>query len=46
MGLGVASFLMKQQGTKGQRMVMDALRDKLLNPEKARSAFPPASTAP
>jgi hypothetical protein len=39
MALGGVSYLLKGQSLKGQRMVMDALRDKLLNPEKARSAF-------
>jgi hypothetical protein len=37
--VGGASYMLKQQSLKGQRMVMDALRDKLLNPERARSAF-------
>ena len=41
--LGVGSYLMKQQGVKAQGMVMDALRDKLLNPERARSAFQPSA---
>ncbi len=37
----VASYAMKQQSAKAQRMVMDALRHKLLNPDAARSAFSP-----
>ena len=41
MAVGGASYLLREQSAKGQRMVMDALRDKLLNPEKARSAFTP-----
>jgi len=39
--LGVASYGMKQQSAAAQRMVIDALRDKLLNPSKASSAFKP-----
>jgi len=41
MALGGVNYLLKEQSANAQRMVMDALRDKLLNPEKARSAFAP-----
>src|SRR5580765_8568070 len=41
MALGGVNYLLKEQSANAQRMVMDALRDKLLNPEKARSAFTP-----
>jgi len=44
--LAGAGYLLKQQSAKGQRMVMDALRDKLLNPERAKSAFPSTSGSP